>query len=278
MPFSASKSASAARASIREEKRKKEQEEELKEKEAKMKKDKFYNERMMMAALRLFTPKQMKEHGITIIYSPEDPNATPRSPNYMRPTTASARHRVAKGGRRTRKRRNGKKKTMRKGGRMRKGGMRRRRYSSRNKRGGQPVLLITFPIDLDIFDLDMKLSDRFSIIPQKQGDGSVKPYLQHNKNELDEDHRITSILFKLMIDKETCSISYELDIVLVMVNEVEKTNVTISVKISKDQAEDLFTKMNKKDILDGFIRDAMIELGPECSHDGLMHKYEKKNQ
>ena len=104
MSFSSKKSASAARASIREEKRKNEQEEALKENEAKMKKDKFYKERMMMAALRLFTPKQMKEHGITLIHYPEDPNATPRSPNYMRPTTASARHRVAKGGRRTRKR------------------------------------------------------------------------------------------------------------------------------------------------------------------------------
>lgn len=147
MSFSAKKSASAARASIREEKRKKEQEEALKEEDVKMKKDKFYNERMMMAALRQFTPKQMKEHGITLIYPPEDPNATPRSPNYMRPTTASARHRVAKGGRRTRKRRNDKKKTMRRG-RMRKSGMRRRRYSSRNKRGGD----IETYIPDDIFD------------------------------------------------------------------------------------------------------------------------------
>jgi hypothetical protein len=100
-----------------------------------------------MAALRQFTPKQMKEHGITLIHYPEDPNATPRSPNYMRSTTASARHRVAKGGRRTRKRRNGKKKTMRrgrmrKGGGMRKSGMRRRRYHSRNKRGGDIVTYI----------------------------------------------------------------------------------------------------------------------------------------
>jgi hypothetical protein len=132
MPFSARTSACAERASIREEKLKEEEQEALEKKKAETKHNKFYKERMMMAALRQFTPKQMKEHGITIIHDPEDQNATPVPPNYMRPTTASARrsvHSVAKGGRRTRKRRNGKKKTMRKGGRMRKSGMRRhRRY------------------------------------------------------------------------------------------------------------------------------------------------------
>lgn len=132
MSFSARTSACAARASSREENSKKKQEDKKKEDAAKMNYDKFYKERMKMAALRQFTPKQMKEHGIIIIHYPEDPNATPGPPNYTRPTTASARrsvHSVAKGGRRTRKRRNGKKKTMRKGGRMRKSGMRRhRRY------------------------------------------------------------------------------------------------------------------------------------------------------
>ena len=132
MSFSARTSASAARASIRAKKLEEEQKEALEKKKAETKHNKFYKERMMMAALRQFTPKQMKEHGIIIIHYPEDPNATPGPPNYTRPTTASARrsvHSVAKGGRRTRKRRNGKKKTMRKGGRMRKSGMRRhRRY------------------------------------------------------------------------------------------------------------------------------------------------------
>ena len=119
MPFSASKSASAARASIREEKHKNKQEEALqKELDAKAK-DEKYRQAMMAAALRYLTKREMKELGIEIIHMPEDPNATPTSPNYTRPTTASTRHRVAKGGRRTRKRRNGKKKTMRKGGRMR---------------------------------------------------------------------------------------------------------------------------------------------------------------
>jgi hypothetical protein len=148
MSFSASKSATAARASIRAEKYKKEKEEALqKELEAKAK-DEKYRQAMMAAALRYLTPREMKVLGIEIITVPEDPNATPRSPNYARPTTASVRHRVAKGGRRTRKRRNGKKKTMRKGGRMRKGGMR-RRHSSRNKRGGSDIVE---DIELNIFD------------------------------------------------------------------------------------------------------------------------------
>jgi hypothetical protein len=152
MPFSASKSASAARASFRAAKDKEEREKALqKELEAKAK-DEKYRQAMMAAALRYLTKREMKELGIEIIHMPEDPNATPPSPNYARPTTASARHRVAKGGRRTRKRRNGKKKTMRKGGRMRKGGMRRhRRYSSRNKRGGSGIFRID-ATDLNMFN------------------------------------------------------------------------------------------------------------------------------
>jgi hypothetical protein len=132
MPSNARTSACAERALIRAEKLMEKEQEALEKKKAKMKHDNFLHQRWKMAALREFTPKQMKEHGIIIINYPEDPNATPGPPNYMRPTAASARrsvHSVAKGGRRTRKRRNGKKKTMRKGGRMRKSGMRRhRRY------------------------------------------------------------------------------------------------------------------------------------------------------
>jgi hypothetical protein len=119
MPFSATTSACAKRALIRAEKLMEEEQEALEKKEAKMKQDKFISEIRKIVGLRHFTPKQMKQHGIIIINYPEDPNATPGPPNYMRPTAASARrsvHSVAKGGRRTRKRRNGKKKTMRKGG------------------------------------------------------------------------------------------------------------------------------------------------------------------
>lgn len=119
---------SDARSSSRKAKKESELQNKLQEAEDKLIKEKKYKEAMMMAALRQFTPKQMKELGITIIYGEPDPNATPLPPNYMRPTTASSRHhRVAKGGRRTRKIRNGKKKTMRRGGRM-------RRHHSRNRR------------------------------------------------------------------------------------------------------------------------------------------------
>jgi len=128
MPFSASKSASAARALIRNEKYNKEQETLLRQElDAKAKNEK-YRLSMMAAALRYLTKKEMEELGIKIEYIKTDPNATPLPPNYMRPTTASKCHsRVKNGGRRTRKIRNGKKKTMRRGGRM-------RRHHSRNKR------------------------------------------------------------------------------------------------------------------------------------------------
>ena len=129
MPFSASKSASAARALIRNEKYNKEQETLLRQElDAKAKNEK-YRLSMMAAALRYPTPEEMKRLGIKVEIIQPDPNAIPPPPNYMRPTTASLRRHghVTKGGRRTRKIRNGKKKTMRRGGRM-------HRHHSRNKR------------------------------------------------------------------------------------------------------------------------------------------------
>ena len=128
MPFSASKSASAARALIREEKHKNKQEEALQKKLDAKAKDEKYRLSMMAAALRYPTPEEMKRLGIKVEIIQPDPNAIPPPPNYMRHTTASKRRsRVKNGGRRTRKIRNGKKKTMRRGGRM-------HRHHSRNKR------------------------------------------------------------------------------------------------------------------------------------------------
>ena len=287
MPFSASKSASAARASIREEKHKNKQEEALqKELDAKAK-DEKYRQAMMAAALRYLTKREMKELGIEIITVRVDPNATPRSPNYMRPTTASARHHVAKGGRRTRKRRSGKKKTMRRG-RMRKGGgMRRRRHSSRNKRGGRPEVLITFPINLNIFDNDIKTSEEpqlvyqfsniLSIYAKKQEDGSIKLYLKMANFKISDDEEIKNMLFKLMIDKETGFISYGLDVTLAMESRYPKgSNVNQPVELTKEQAEYLFTKMDKKDILDGFIRDASISLGPKFNASGMLEEHDTR--
>jgi hypothetical protein len=172
---------------------------------------------------------------------------------------------------------------MRKGGGMRNSGMR-RRYSSRNKRGGgEPELLITFPIKLDDFDIDITTSEEpqlvysfskyFSIYAKKQEDDSVKLYLKMANFKISDDDQIKNVLFKLMIDKETGFISYVLDVTLAMESDYPKgSNVNQPVELTKEQAEDLFTKMNKKDILDGFIRDASISLGPKFNASGMLDK------
>ena len=139
MPFNATTSACAARASIIEAKRKEKQEEKSKEAEAQMKNKKYQRKKLLTMGLRRYSVFGAKpiDPGVEILDSPKDPNA---QPGYLRPTAISLERsgrniNIKKGGRRTRKRRNGKKKTMRKGGRMRKGGgmrksgMRRRRYS-----------------------------------------------------------------------------------------------------------------------------------------------------
>ena len=273
---------SDTRSSNRKAKQESELRHKLEEAEAKLIKEKKYKDAMMMAALRKLTPKQMKELGITIIYGEPDPNATPSSPNYMRPTTASARHRVAKGGRRTRKRRNGKKKTVRKGGRMRKGGgmrksgMRRRRRHLRHQTQRQPVAereaFATNEIPLTVFYNDAEiqtsqepqllyqLSDNFSIYAKKQEDGSVKLYLKMFKFPIKDDTEIKQMIFKVMIDVASSSISYALDVVLVMETKFpEGKNVTQPVELTEDKANDIFTKMGEPDKLQNLIGEAKVK-------------------